>query len=124
MPWHMTPDIWWNMKLKLHMKIDSEIDLRKVIVFADSTTMVISSPILHHHTISCSFFFAWNFFQPHPASIRRRRRRWSVRWRKNNPQGLSLTFRYGVSSWNSLPKLQGEELRLSGDRGGPALWGS
>eukprot|EP00434_Breviolum_minutum_P038985 symbB.v1.2.034597.t1/scaffold4494.1/size38952/2 len=35
---------------------------------------------------------------------------------------LSLTFRYGVSSWNSLPKLQGEELRLSVDRGGPALW--
>lgn len=85
--------------------------------------MVISSPILHH-TISCRrFFFAWNFFQPpYPhrvvtASL------WS-RWRKNNPQGLSLTFRYGVSSWNSLPKLQGEELRLSGDRGGPALWES
>ena len=27
MPWHMKPDIWWNMKLKLHMKIDSEICL-------------------------------------------------------------------------------------------------
>ena len=83
--------------------------------------MVIASPILHHHTISCSFFFAWNFFQPHPASSRYGVA--MVRWRKKHPQGLSLTFRYGVSSWNSLPKLPGEELRLSGDRGGPALWG-
>ena len=45
MPWHMTPDIWWNMKLKLHMKIDSGIGFEKGDFFKmDSTTMVISSP--------------------------------------------------------------------------------
>ena len=52
--------------------------------------MVIASPILHHHTISCSFFFAWNFFQPHPASSRYGVA--MVRWRKNIPKDWVWPF--------------------------------
>ena len=58
MPWHMTPDIWWNMKLKLHMKIDSGIGFEKGDFFKmDSTTIVISSPFFTTTPFFVDFFF-------------------------------------------------------------------
>ena len=87
MPWHMTPDIWWNMKLKLHMKIDSGIGFEKGDFFKmDSTTMVISSPILHHHTISCRSFFLCLELFPTPSRIESLRRRYGSRWPKTIPK--------------------------------------